>query len=625
MAASPSHHVDEKHKHLIKQLKTLEQSHILRLINLLTPKEKEEFWHQLHNIDFAALMQAYGDAKFTDEVRLTFNLKPLSAVSHNLVDILSIRSDSYKQWSRMGYDSLLKGEVGIILLEDREYCQVGSMGLSTAGLLSGKTIFNIYAQRIQKIYMLAKAPIEKLRWYICVNDQNISEIQNEFIENQYFGLSKHNVVFLECPTNPCFDNKGKIIIRGKSQLVLTPEGDAGFLDVIRKKSLLDEMKKHKIKYFFIYNAHNLLVKILDPTFIGFMVDKKSDFVMKMVRRKKIRESEYIVCEQNGRPRIFPPYILEDRSDDIKNAITEALDIGSYIVSIAFFQRMVKDIGHCNYHIVKQRNMQDSAIDIVVNPTGQMLYSIQRHFTEMLAYCDDMYILEVQRWDEYSPLIIDEVDGKLVTRFALHDLYSMQRVWIESAGGVVNEHIQVELSPLLSYMGEGLAFLDGQYFTGNTIVTSHTSVVDAKDAMTASSSQQNSEKSVKRVSVVNFEKNKASATDLRELYKNALSDSSIRKIPSVFRFNSGTDVTMNRKSSSIQLEAGGVQEFRNILLSSKNTDYSIHEEENNFMDSGYNMRKIDTPTSASSKINPSKPKINTSKPKIKKKKKDEPKH
>ena len=128
---------------------------------------------------------------------------------------------------------------------------------------------------------------------------------------------------------------------------------------------------------------------------------------------------------------------------------------------------VKKIVPANYHIArKQIPVYNTETKETVKPKEKNGVKLEMFIFDVFDFAESMAILQVPREEQFSPVKNKEGPGvKDSPGTAREMLSNLHKEWLVAAGATINGDGLVEVSPLVSYNGEGL-----ESFAGKTLQT-----------------------------------------------------------------------------------------------------------------------------------------------------------
>ncbi|KAL5229936.1 hypothetical protein ABZP36_028712 [Zizania latifolia] len=460
---------------LLERLKDYGQEGAFALWDELAPEERDFLLQDIESLDLARIDRIIRCSLRTQGV-------PVPAVEHvpeSSVSTVEDRTHEDKQrWWKRGLKAISEGKLAVVLLAGGQGTRLGSSdpkGCFSIGLPSGKSLFQLQAERILCIQKLASQSTDapgntvQIHWYIMTSPFTDEATCKFFESRRYFGLEPDQVHFFQQGTLPCVSADGRFIMETPYKVARAPDGNGGVYAALKYQRLLDDMAGKGVKYVDCYGVDNVLVRVADPTFLGYFIDKGVSAAAKVVRKAYPQEKVGVFVQRGrGGPLSVVEYSEMDATMTTEiNQTTGRLrycwsNVCLHMFTLDFLNQVTNSLEKDSiYHLAEKK-----IPSIHGYTTGLKL---EQFIFDVFTYSPSTALFEILREEEFAPVknangaTYDTPDSARLMLLRLHSR------WVVAAGGFLTHSVPlymtgVEVSPLCSYAGENLeAICRGQTF------------------------------------------------------------------------------------------------------------------------------------------------------------------
>lgn len=480
------------------------QAHVLQFWPELCEAERLGLLQELTQLDLQGLQEhcdGAARAAACPSSGLDQHMEPVPPES--IGSVRKSDEDSLAEWESKGLLQISENGVGVLLLAGGQGTRLGVQypkGMYDVGLPSGNTLYQIQAERIHKIQELADRKHGSkctVPWYIMTSEFTLAPTEKFFKENNYFDLEPSNIVMFEQRMIPAVTFDGKVIMQGKGKIAMAPDGNGGLYQALVDNKVLEDMKKRGVEYLHVYCVDNILVKMADPVFIGFCVSKGADCGAKVVEKACAAEPVGVVCRVRGVSQVVEYSEIQPETAELRGPGGELVYSAGNICNHFFTRAFLQDVaekykGQLKQHVAFKKVPFVDTCGNQVKPTKPNAIKMEKFVFDVFPFSRNFVAFEVVREEEFSPL--KNADGASDSpTTARNALLAQHCRWAKAANATLldeqgntlpppasasaadNPPAQCEISPLVSYFGEGLEEL----LRGRTLTTPL--VLDGKQA------------------------------------------------------------------------------------------------------------------------------------------------
>lgn len=407
---------------------------------------------------------------------------PVAAKLAPCRDVTSLSTASAEDkagWYNAGLRGIAAGHLAVLILAGGQGTRLGSSkpkGEYNIGLPSQKPLFQLQAERVIKLKSLAAAATGaagavSYPVYVMTSPMTDADTRSYWIEHDYFGLPKEDVVFFSQGTLPCLTEDGKIILETGSHVAAAPDGNGGIYRALHLSGAVADMERRGVQGVHVFAVDNAIVKAGDPTFCGFCLQRAADVGSKACPKAGPHEKVGVLCLRDGVYSVVE-YSEMDKAtaemrDDKGQLLFNAGNICIHYYSLGFLQTACHpDRLPRVYHLARKAIPYadpDTGATVskeVLAGKGNTGIKLESFIFDVFPAARAMAVLEISRDDEFSPVKNapgSKEDSPDTARAMIAKLHT---TWLQQAGVTLAGGAVVEVSPLVSYGGEGLSALSG---------------------------------------------------------------------------------------------------------------------------------------------------------------------
>ncbi|MBN1895494.1 UDPGP type 1 family protein, partial [bacterium] len=427
----------------------------------LSVSSKKKLADQIRSLDFGQIARFQQLLEKTKSgTKELFHLEPAEIIR---LPVTNEQKEANQKAVKTGEEALRKGRVGVFLVAGGQGTRLGfdgPKGCFPIGPISGKSIFQMHAEKILAASRHYGAAIP---WTIMTSRANDSGTRDFFEKNRFFGLNPSDVFFVPQRMVPCLDESGLLILDPPDHIAESPNGHGGALLAMGDGGVLEESRKRGVDILSYFQVDNVLIRIIDPLFIGHHILAGSDMSSKMVRKQDPLEKLGHFGLIGGRPHVIEYSDMTEADMSARNPDGslkyEAGSIGIHLVRTDFVRKELSGGCRLPFHVAHKKIPFLDENGKAVSPEKPNGYKFETFIFDALQDASKPLILEVRREEEFSP--VKNREGADSPETARRDLTRMYLKWLEAAGIPVSPEAcgsagaWVEISPLFAMDSDAL--------------------------------------------------------------------------------------------------------------------------------------------------------------------------
>lgn len=424
--------VQESIEQLRERYAAFGQGHVFRFWDALDAAGRQALADQARRIDLTALQRMH---EHTQRLSAPGSRRLAPAPVERLPD----RGGSAERRAaarKRGEELLRDGGVAAMVVAGGQGTRLGfdgPKGLFPLGPASGRTLFELHAEKLRRARQRHRAAIP---WYVMTSPATDAATRAFFERRSWLGLPREDVAFLCQAMVPALDFEGRLILEARDRIAESPNGHGGAFQALADSGALDDMARRGISTVSYFQVDNPMVPVIDPLFLGLHHLERAEMSCKVVSKLDPMEKVGVVARIGDRVGIVEYTEIDDAHRNERDGAGELVywagSIAIHALEVGFARRVAAQADAIlPYHASAKKI---PCVDEAGRPCTPMQpngHKLERFLFDALPAAERTAVLEVNRGEEYAP--VKNADGTDSPATAREALDAQARRWLAAAG------------------------------------------------------------------------------------------------------------------------------------------------------------------------------------------------
>lgn len=371
-------------------LKKYNQEHLLNFFDELTSSEKELLLSQIYNTDFEKINELYVHSNMDDSISYD-RISPIPFVEKS-----RLSKEEVQNYSQIGNNAIINEKLAIITLAGGQGTRLGYKGPKGSYEIDvppKKSLFEFACDNLKKLQQSSGVA---LRWYIMTSPTNDKATKDYFESKDYFGYPREKVKFFIQNTFPIIDINAKVILETPYSIKTGSNGNGDIFNAFASSGFINELECNNIEWVFIGGIDNILLKLVDPLFLGLTIAGNYEIASKSIRKLDLTSTDWVFANVDGKPSIIDPQNIKNDFDKYcqKNILAHLFSINALkrLANVELpYHRAFKKCDFINSEGMKE---------VPIKPNS---FKFEKFIFDAFSIFDRILLLEVNPSEEFAPI------------------------------------------------------------------------------------------------------------------------------------------------------------------------------------------------------------------------------